>query len=55
MSLSNDELIEEILWKAHSKGMGVDVINHAKKLMDTGMRKSFAYQQAYEDLQVEYY
>ena len=55
MSYSNDELIEEILWKAHAKGMGVDVINHAKKLMDAGMRKSFAFQQAYEDLQVEYY
>ena len=55
MSFSNDELIEEILWKAHSKGMGLEVINHAQKLMDSGMRKSFAFQQAYEDLQVEYY
>jgi hypothetical protein len=55
MSLSNDELIEEILWKAHAKGMGGEVIDHAKSLMDTGMRKSFAFQKAYEDLQVEYY
>jgi len=55
MSLSNDEFIEEILWKAHSKGMGLEVIDYAKKLIDTGVRKSFAYQQAYEDLQVEYY
>ena len=55
MSISNDELIEEILWKAYEKGLGIEVHDYAKKLMDGGLRKSFAYQQAYEDLQVEYY
>jgi len=55
MSVTNDELIEELLWKAHKKGLGVDVINRANEHMKNGMRKSFAYQQAYEDLQVDYY
>jgi len=55
MSVTNDELIEEILWKAHKKGLGKDVIERAKSHMDAGMRKSFAYQQAYEDLQVDYH
>ena len=46
MSVTNDELIEEILWKAHKKGLGKDVIERAKFHMDAGMRKRFAYQQA---------
>lgn len=55
MSVTNDEFIEELLWKAHKKGLGMEVMNRAKLHMDSGMRKSFAYQQAYEDLQVDYY
>ena len=55
MSVTNDELIEEILWKAYKKGLGKEVTERAKSHMDSGMRKSFAYQQAYEDLQVDYY
>tara|TARA_R110000868_G_scaffold405039_1_gene683935 strand:- start:43 stop:210 length:168 start_codon:yes stop_codon:yes gene_type:complete len=55
MSVTNDELIEEILWKAYAKGLGKDVIDRAKSHMDSGMRKSFAFQQAYEDLQVDYH
>lgn len=55
MSVTNDELIEELLWKAYEKGLGKEVTERAKSHMDSGMRKSFAYQQAYEDLQVDYY
>jgi hypothetical protein len=55
MSVTNDELIEEILWKAHMKGLGMEVMNRANEHIKHGMRKSFAYQQAYIDLQVDYY
>ena len=55
MSVTNDELIEEILWKAYAKGLGKEVNERAKAPIDSGMRKSFAYQQAYIDLQVDYY
>ena len=41
MSVTNDELIEEILWKAYAKGLGKEVNERAKTHMDAGMRKSF--------------
>jgi len=54
--MTNDELIEELLWEAHTKGIGKDMINLANKyIIEDKMRKSFAYQKAYEELQVEFY
>jgi hypothetical protein len=54
--MTNDELIEELLWEAHGKGLGIDMLNLASKyIKEQNMRKSFAYQKAYEDLQVKYH
>lgn len=54
--MTNDELIEELLWEAHNKGMGKEMISLASKyISEYKMRKSFAYQKAYEELQIEYF
>ena len=54
--MSNEELIEELLWESHKKGLGDAMIQLAGKYINENkMRKSFAYQKAYEDLQVKYY
>lgn len=54
--MTNDELIEELLWEAHGKGLGNAMIQLAGKYInEDNIRKSFAYQKAYEDLQVKYY
>jgi len=54
--MTNDELIEELLWEAHKKGLGTDMIQLAGKYInENNMRKSFAYQKAYDELQVKYY
>ena len=54
--MTNDELIEELLWEAHSKGMGKEMISLASKyITEDKIRKSFAYQKAYDELQISYY
>jgi hypothetical protein len=54
--MTNDELIEELLWEAHEKGLGTNMIQLAGKYInEDNMRKSFAYQKAYDELQVKYY
>ncbi len=55
MSVTNDELIEELLWKAYQKGFGSELLDAAKLYMDRdGLRKSFAYQKAYTELETQY-
>ena len=39
--MTNEELIEEILIKAHDKGIRTDVIQGAIKLMDTNTNLAF--------------
>jgi hypothetical protein len=54
--MTNDELIEELLYEAHEKGMGEEMLRTAHLYMEIHkMRKSFAYQKAYDDLQIFYY
>jgi hypothetical protein len=54
--MTNDELIEELLWEAHGKGLGIEMLNLAGKyIKEQNMRKSFAYQKAYDELQIKYY
>ena len=54
--MSNEELIEELLWEAHEKGLGDAMIKLAGGyIKDHNMRKSFAYQKAYDELQIKYY
>jgi hypothetical protein len=55
MSVTNDELIEELLWKAYKKGFGIELLETAKLYMDRdGLRKSFAYQKAFAELENEH-
>jgi hypothetical protein len=55
MSVTNDELIEELLWKAYEKGFGIELLEAAKVYMDRdGIRKSFAYQKAYIELDAQH-
>ena len=48
--MTNDELIEEILWKSHQLGVYNEVMERACKYMESGVRKSFAYTNAYKEL-----
>ena len=54
--MSNEELVEELLWEAHKKGLGTEVLDTAKKLQTT-MKLSWvdAVSRAYHDLDVENY
>ncbi len=50
MSITNDELIEEILWKSHQLGLYNEVMERATQYISQGVRKSFAYSNAYKEL-----
>jgi hypothetical protein len=54
--MTNNELIEELLYEAHEKGMGEELLKLAHTYVtEHKMRKSLAYQKAYDDLQIFYY
>tara|TARA_B110000908_G_C9854131_1_gene271201 strand:+ start:265 stop:417 length:153 start_codon:yes stop_codon:yes gene_type:complete len=48
--MSNEEQIEEILWEAHSYNVRTEVMGMAKTLIDNGVSKVDAYQQAFNTL-----
>jgi hypothetical protein len=52
--MNNEELVEELLWESHKKGLGTEVLDTAKKLQTT-MKLSWvdAVSRAYHDLDVE--
>jgi len=52
--MSNEKIVEELLWEAHNKGLGTEVLGTAKKLQTT-MKLSWvdAVSRAYHDLDVE--
>jgi hypothetical protein len=54
--MNNEELVEELLWEAHKKGLGTEVLDKAKELQTT-MKLSWvdAVSKAYTDLDVENY
>ena len=54
--MSNEKIVEELLWEAHKKGLGTEVLYKAKELKTT-MRLSWvdAVSKAYTDLDVENY
>jgi|688.fasta_scaffold320546_2 hypothetical protein len=54
--MSNEKIVEELLWEAHNKGLGTEVLDKAKELKTT-MRLSWvdAVSKAYTDLDVENY
>ena len=54
--MNNEELVEELLWESHKKGLGTEVLDTAKKLQ-TNMKLSWvdAVSKAYDDWNVESY
>lgn len=54
--MSNEKIVEELLWEAHKKGLGTEVLDTAKKLQ-TNMKISWvdSVQKAYNDLDVDNY
>ena len=55
-NMSNEKIVEELLWDAHKKGLGTEVLDTAKKLQ-TNMKLSWvdAVSKAYDDWNVESY
>ena len=54
--MNNEELVEELLWEAHKRGIGTEVLNKAKEIQ-TSMRLPWvdSVQKAYNDLDVDNY
>ncbi len=54
--MNNEELVEELLWNAHKKGIGNEVLDKAKDIHTT-MRIPWvdSVQKAYIDLDVDNY
>jgi hypothetical protein len=54
--MNNEELVEELLWVAHRKGIGNEVIDKAKQIQ-TKMKFKWVdcVQKAYHDLDVDNY
>jgi hypothetical protein len=54
--MNNEELVEELLWESHKKGLGTEVLDKAKEYQTT-MKLSWvdAVSKAYTDLDVENY
>ena len=54
--MNNEELVEELLWKAHKKGIGHEVMDKAKEIQTT-MKLPWvdSVQKAYIDLDVDNY
>ena len=54
--MNNEELVEELLWSAHKKGIGIEVLDKAKEIQTT-MRLTWvdSVQKAYIDLDVDNY
>jgi len=54
--MNNEELVEELLWNAHKKGIGNEVLDKAKDIHTT-MRLPWvdSVQKAYIDLDVDNY
>jgi hypothetical protein len=54
--MNNEELVEELLWVAHRKGIGNEVIDKAKQIQ-TEMKFKWVdcVQKAYHDLDVDNY
>jgi hypothetical protein len=54
--MNNEELVEELLWVAHKKGIGTEVLDKAKEIQTT-MRLPWvdSVQKAYNDLDVDNY
>jgi len=54
--MNNEELVEELLWNAHKKGIGLEVLDRAKEIQTT-MRLPWvdSVQKAYIDLDVDNY
>ena len=54
--MNNEELVEELLWNAHKKGIGHEVLDKAKEIQTT-MRLPWvdSVQKAYIDLDVDNY
>lgn len=54
--MNNEELVEELLWTAHKKGIGIEVLDKAKEIQTT-MRLPWvdSVQKAYIDLDVDNY
>lgn len=54
--MNNEELVEELLWNAHKKGIGHEVLDRAKEIQTT-MRLPWvdSVQKAYIDLDVDNY
>lgn len=54
--MNNEELVEELLWAAHKKGIGTEVLDKAKEIQTT-MRLPWvdSVQKAYNDLDVDNY
>ena len=54
--MNNEELVEELLWEAHKKGIGTEILDKAKEIQTT-MRLPWvdSVQKAYNDLDVDNY
>ena len=54
--MNNEELVEELLWNAHRKGIGHEVLDKAKEIQTT-MKLTWvdSVQKAYIDLDVDNY
>ena len=54
--MNNEELVEELLWTAHRKGIGHEVLDKAKDIQTT-MKLTWvdSVQRAYIDLDVDNY
>jgi hypothetical protein len=49
--MSNEELIEELLWTAYQKGMGVQLAERAGELLkNSKIDRIVAYEKAYNEL-----
>jgi len=54
--MNNEELVEELLWESHNRGLGVEVLDKAKEFQTT-MKLTWvdAVSKAYVELDVENY
>lgn len=53
--MTNEEIIEELLWVAYQKGLGVQLAELAgTKIRESGLSRMDAYEEAYRELGLQH-